>query len=330
MNAIPKIEQTASSQIATAISQPKGLSAAKLLAYAAVYLGWGTTYLAIRVGIRDIGPASFLSLRFLIAALVLVSVVLVRGGHRSLTMRQIGHSSLQGLLLLIGGLLPIAYAEKTLSSSVVAMVIGCAPIGFAVFDRLLNKAPIYRKTIFGCALGTIGVCLLGTSLTAGPIATPEGLSIGLPLVLVGTILWCFASVFGKRLAPARDSITHVTIQYLAAGLALAAIAYGYEGFSSVSLAGCGPNFWYSLAYLALVPSVLSYTSYMWLLKSEPSSRVATYALVNPVVAVVSGALLLHEAVSPLTVMSLLIIISGTYYTIASKKNQKTPAAEANQ
>jgi drug/metabolite transporter (DMT)-like permease len=278
------------------------------LAYLALYVGWGTTYLAIRVGVQSLGPASFLGLRFLIAALALLPFLLIRGSFRGLSLRQISHSSLQGLLLLVGGLLPVAYAEKSVPSNVTAIVIGCAPVAFALFDRLLNGTPIRRQVVAGFVAGFLGVSLLGLGGRAGGTITSSGLA----LLILGFSNWSLASVLSKKLRPAASPVTHVFIQYVAAGAVLLAIALAAEGFGPSSLAARGPSLWQSLLYLALLPSLVSYTAYMWLLRVEPTSRVSTYAFVNPVVAVIAGALVLHESASPAVLSALALVILATW------------------
>lgn len=297
-----------------------------VFAYLALYLGWGTTYLAIRVGVRALGPASFLGLRFLLAALALLPLLLAKGGAKGglkgLTRRQVTHSALQGLLLLVGGLLPVAYAEKRLPSNITAIVIGCAPIAFAVFDRALNGTPIRRATLMGFAFGFLGLLLLGGG--------GEGAfsALGLGLVIVGCLTWAFASVLSKKLDPAPSPLAHVFIQYVAVSLPLLLGAVLLEGLRPAQLAACGADTWESLIYISLVPSLLSYTAYMWLLRHESSSRVSTYAFVNPVVAVLAGALLLHERATPAVLGALALVLLGTAFTFAGRR-APAPAEESD-
>jgi drug/metabolite transporter (DMT)-like permease len=276
----------------------------KPLAYSAVYLGWGTTYLAIRVGIGSLEPASFLALRFLAAAAGLaVPVVLLRAWEGA-TRDAAARSALQGLLLLVGGLLPMAYSEKTLASSVAAIVIGCAPLGFALFDRLLNGTRIRAGVLLGLAFGVSGVALL--SRGGGAVG-----GAGLALVTTGCSVWCLGSVLSRSLTPVSSAICNVFVQYLSAGVVLLAIALTFEGFGPASLAHATPAAWLSLAYITLFPSLISYSAYLWLLRSEPSSRVSTYAYVNPVVAVLAGSAILGESSSPRVWASLALVLAGT-------------------
>lgn len=286
----------------------------RVLAYSAVYIGWGTTYLAIRVGLRDLSPAAYLSVRFLLAALALTGLLAARPARLKsaiggLSARSIFHSALQGFLLLVAGLLFTVYSEITLPSSVTAIVVGCAPVGFAVFDRLLNAVKIKSSTVFALVLGISGVILLAH----GGHASPQG-SVdlrGLLFVIFGTNMWCFGSVFSRRLKPVSYPLINVWIQYVSSGVILAAIAFLVEGFHFSAIAHVGQATLISLLYISLVPSLISYTSYLWLLGNEPSARVSTYAFVNPVVALIAGVLILGESAAPSVLGALALVLAGT-------------------
>jgi drug/metabolite transporter (DMT)-like permease len=295
------------------------------LAYAAVYLGWGTTYLAIRVAVQSMGPATYMGLRFALASLALLPVLLIGRSFKGTTLPQYAHSALQGVLLLVGGLLPLSYAEKSIPSNVAAIIIGCAPAAFAIFDRLLNGTAIRKPVVIGFFFGISGIALLSLGGSEHQAGLTGVTPFGLALVIGGCFTWSFASVFSKKLRPVQAPLLHVFVQYMAAGAVYLAIAFGFEGLSLSTLSTCSPGAWQSLVYIALLPSLVSYTAFMWLLKHEPTSRVSTYAFVNPVVAVIAGALILHEAASPIVVGALLLVITGTWFNF--RKARPTRAAK---
>lgn len=296
------------------------------LAYLAVYIGWGTTYLAIRVGVQSIGPATFLGLRFGIAALALVPLIALQKAWNSQPRERIQHSALQGILLLVGGLLPVAYAEQSIPSNITAIIIGCTPIAFAAFDRLLNGTPIRRPVMIGFVFGFLGLLLLSVGHSAPDAPSTEALNDsvmvspkGLALVITGFLIWSFGSVYSRRLKPVTHPLVNVLIQYVAAGAVLLFFAFTVEGFRFTQLATCDAPFWISLAYISLAPSLISYTAYLWLIKNEPSSRVSTYAFVNPVVAVIAGALILDEPAPPKVLAALGLVLVGTWFTFRKDK-----------
>ncbi len=280
----------------------------KIFAYLAIYIGWGTTYLAIRVGVKSVGPATFLGVRFLIAAAALLPYLLLTAKKSQFTTKSIFHSALQGIMLLIFGLLPTAYAEKTLASNITAIVIGCAPVAFAIFDWLINKTPIRRNVLIGMILGAAGVAFLGFDRPA------EGaMSISsLLLVILGMSMWSMASVFSKKMKPVTNPLGNVFVQYMATGILLTLFAVVFEGFNFNVLKSIPHSAMTSLLYIALGPSLISYTSYLWLLKNEPSSRVSTYAFINPIVAVFAGALILKESTGVFVLLALALVICGTW------------------
>lgn len=283
----------------------------KIFAYLAVYIGWGTTFLAIKVGVRDISPSAFLMMRFGIAALCLALATSLMRQRKNPSLREIAGSGAQGLLLMVAGLLPIAYAERHLASGYVSLIIGCAPIFFALFDKFINGTPIGRWTAIGTTIGLTGVAYL--SLTTVNGNSPHAWT-SIALALFGTAAWSFASVAGKKLRVSKDAFVGTLVQYFVATLALAVIAFLGENFTWTSLDRCGSECWYSLIYLALVPSLLTFTAYLWLLRHEPSQRVATYAFVTPVVGVLCGAFFLGEPLNQSTYVSLVLILAGTYFT----------------
>jgi drug/metabolite transporter (DMT)-like permease len=307
----------------------------KPLAYAAVYIGWGTTYLAIRVGVQSFTPAAYLGLRFVIAAVALVPILAWQGAFRRERAegddgggslrdpRAMAHSSVLGFGLLVTGLLPLSYAEITLPSNIAAVVIGCSPAGFAFFDWLLNRVAIRWTTALGLLLGISGVAVLafgGDQLEADAGALPTRVDFrGLALVTGGFLAWSFSSVASRRLTPARPALLNVFVQYAAAAAILLAFAALFEGFGPGSLAGHTRDAWISLVYIALGPSLISYTSYLWLLRNEPSERVSTYAFVNPIVAVVAGALILDESTGPHILGALALVLAGTGMLFVGKK-----------
>lgn len=290
------------------------------LAYLAVYIGWGTTYLAIRVGVQTVGPATFLGLRFLIAATAILPLLILlprtRTALKSLDRNQVLHSAWQGALMLIGGLLPVAYAEKTIPSHVAAIIIGCAPILFALFDRALNGTRIRSSVFVGFAFGFAGVTLLALSGKSQSSGQDSGMSISLysiSMVVLAVAFWSFGSVYSRRLKIVNSPLIHIFVQYLAASILYFLIAVVSESVDIKTIWAAPSSFWQSLLYIALVPSLVSYTAFMRLLKTEPSNRIATYAFVNPVVAVIAGALILNEQVSLVVISALALVMTGTWF-----------------
>ena len=299
----------------------KNVSRSKLVyfCYAAVYVGWGTTYLAIRVGLESFGPASFLALRFLTASLFFLPFILNNFISRKNRIQVKGAdvlwSILQGIGLLFLGLFPVALAEREIPSNITTLVIGSAPIGFAIFESLLNQKKMTVKQMISIGLGFTGILVL--NFQDEGIAKASTLSFS--LLIFGVIAWCFSSIFFKKRKSSLPVTWNVFFQYVGSGLCLAIYALYIEKFKISTLTHASTKACLALIYISLFPSIVSYGAYLWLLANEPSERVSTYAFVNPVVAMIAGFLVLSEPVSGAAVIAMTLILMGTYLILRKSK-----------
>jgi drug/metabolite transporter (DMT)-like permease len=277
------------------------------LALGTVYLVWGSTYLAIRVVVETMPPLLSAGSRHLVAGLIIFCLVALRGGLGALRLRRsewLG-AGLVGLALLLGGNGLVMLGERDVPSGLAALIVGVVPLFVVVLRRLFGER-IGRGTILGVVVGFAGVAVL---------VVPRGVSGsvefgGTLLLILAAASWSAGSYFSRRLDLPDDPLASTGAQMLAggAGLLLVGALVGEPGlvqpdhFSTASLL--------SLAYLVVLGSVVGYTAYTWALAHAPVSRVATYAYVNPVVAIFLGWLVLDEQVD-LTVLlgAVLIIVS---------------------
>jgi drug/metabolite transporter (DMT)-like permease len=256
-----------------------------------IYIVWGSTYLAIRLVVETMPPLLSASARFFAAGALLYGIVAWRHGLVALrlTRAQAAAAAFVGLTLLLGGNGLVMLGERDVPSGLAALIIAVVPLWVVVL-RLIFRERIHRTTVLGVLFGFAGVAVL---------VVPGGLggSVSLPgmLMLVAAgASWAVGSYYSKRLELPRDPLVSTAAQMVfgGAGLLGVGLAAGEAGlldgaaFSTTSLG--------SLLYLVVFGSVLAYTAYTWLLQHAPVSRVATYAYVNPVVAIVLGSLVLHE------------------------------------
>src|ERR1700691_812895 len=294
-----------------------------ILAFGLVYLFWGSTYLAIDIGVQTIPPALLCAVRFSIAGVVML-VVCALTGHKGLySPRQIALAALVGLLLLMGGNLTLCYAELTVSSGLAALIIAITPLWFLVLDSLLlGHHHISGRGTAGLALGILGLfVLVWPQLQAGSMGRREFLaSISL---VGGSFSWALGSVLSKRWQSGMDVFSATAWQVTAAGVGNFLFAVAAGDFSRVTWTPRGLG---AVLYLVVCGSWIGYTAYIWLLEHVPTSKVSTYAYVNPVVAVFLGWLILHERVDRFIVAGSAIVVLSVIL-VTSAKVKETRLAE---
>src|SRR5215471_18351878 len=261
------------------------------LAFGLVYLFWGSTYLAIDIAVQTIPPALMCGLRFSVAGVVMLAVCAATGHRIVYSPRQIALSAVVGLLLLMGGNLTLSYAELTVSSGLSALIIAITPLWFLVLDSLLlGDHHISGRGQAGLALGILGLFILvWPDLQAGSMGRRQ-LWASLSL-LFGSFSWALGSVLSKRWQSGMDVFSATGWQVAAAGAANFIFAVLNRDLSHVRWTTKGLA---AVGYLVVCGSWIGYTAYIWLLEHVPTSKVSTYAYVNPVVAVFLGWLILHE------------------------------------
>src|SRR6202789_3508386 len=295
-----------------------------ILAFGLVYLFWGSTYLAIDIGVQTIPPALLCAVRFSIAGVVML-VVCALTGHKVLySPRQIALAAVVGLLLLMGGNLTLCYAELTVSSGLAALIIAVTPLWVLVLDSLLlGHHRISGRGKAGLALGIVGLFVLfWPELHQTSELGRRQLFSSLSL-LGGSFLWALGSVLSKKWQSGMDVFSATGWQITAAGVANFLFALAIGDFSHVTWTGRGGS---ATLYLVVCGRWIGYTAYIWLLEHVPTSKVSTYAYVNPVVAVFLGWLILHERVDRFILAGSAIVVLSVIL-VTSAKGKKTRLAE---
>lgn len=297
-----------------------------ILAFGLVYLFWGSTYLGIAIAVEHIPPALMCATRFLIAGSLMLVYCWFSGRPIRYTSQQLWHMAVVGTLLLMGGNLTLSFAEQVLPSGLSALLIAVTPLWFLVLDAwLLGNHHITRRGMIGLVLGILGmVVLLWPKLTAtGSIGRRE-LWFSLSL-LAGSFSWALGSVLSKVWhSNELDPISSTAWQVIFAGVANIVFAAANHDFAHVvwSVRGVG-----AVLYLVVGGSWIGYTSYIWLLRHAPSSKVSTYAYVNPVVAVFLGWLVLHEPIDRYILIGSAIVVVSVILVTSAKVEEKTVAEE---
>jgi drug/metabolite transporter (DMT)-like permease len=282
------------------------------LAFAAVYIIWGSTYLAILLGLKGLPPWILCAFRFLLAGILLLAWCLWKG-EKFPTMNSIRINSLCGVLMLCGGVGSVSWAEQYISSSLAAIFVTALPFWFVIFDKKKWSFYFSNKVIIGgLLLGFAGVILLlGFGKTSNEAVHKTGNELaGILVILFGGICWASGSLYSKYRITGNSVLMNGALQLFIAGLFSVAIS-GLSGewknfqFSQVSISA-----WLAALYLVTMGSIVTYVSYLFLLKVRPAAQVSTYVYVNPVVALFLGALIAQEQITGIKIVALLIILSG--------------------
>jgi drug/metabolite transporter (DMT)-like permease len=304
---------------------------AVILAFGLVYLFWGSTYLAIDIAVQSIAPALMCGVRFSIAGVVMLAVCAATGRRIWYSAKQIALSSVVGILLLMGGNLTLSWAELTVPSGLAALIIAITPLWFLVLDSLLlGHHHISWRGKAGLGLGMAGlVVLFWPELHSTSALGRRELWSSLSLI-GGSFSWALGSVLSKRWQSGMDVFSGTGWQVTAAGAANLVFALAAGDFARVQWTPRGIG---AVLYLVVCGSWIGYTAYIWLLEHVPTSKVSTYAYVNPVVAVFLGWLVLHERVDRFIVTgSVIVVLSVILVTSAKVKGaavvEELPAVEA--
>jgi drug/metabolite transporter (DMT)-like permease len=294
----------------TATHRPTWLT---LLAFATIYLVWGSTFLAIRVGVREVPPFLLAAIRFLIAGFVLYIWMLAQG-ERSPTGRQWLSAFSLAVLIFVCDYGLLFWAEQRVPSGIAAVMLATIPVFMALSEILfLGTQRITLRLSLALLIGIGGVgVLVSRSLNLGgaPVDTKGAVAL-----IFASMSWSVASILTRKLPLPGSKVMSSGVQMLAGGvlLSLTAAALGeFRGFrpSAVSLAA-----WMSLLYLIVAGSIIAYTAYVWLIHHESPTKVGTYAYVNPVIAVLIGYFLGGEPLGPRTILgSACVLVSVVLIT----------------
>jgi drug/metabolite transporter (DMT)-like permease len=295
-----------------------------LLAFAIIYFVWGSTFLAIRVGVREVPPFLLAAIRFSIAGLVLYSWTLARG-ERSPSPRQWASVSLLAALIFVGDYGLLFWAEQRVPSGLAAVMLATIPAFMALSEIVFLKTQrLTARLAAALLIGLGGVAVLvsrSLSLGGAPIDPPGAVAL-----IVAAICWSVAAAFARKLPLPDSKVLSSGAQMLAGGIFLTFTAGARGEFHNFHPSTVSQGAWLALLYLIVAGSIIAFTAYVWLLHHESPTKVGTYAYVNPLVAVLLGYFLGREALGPRTILgTLCILISVVLITTTSVKKTAAPS-----
>ena len=286
-----------------------------------VYLVWGSTYVAIKISVRTLPAFLSAGSRFLLAGTLLALILVLMGRDIRVSRRELRSCALLGLSLLALGVGVVTLAETRIDSSVAAMIAGSVPLQVIAL-RTLARERIALATRLSVLVG-----LVGLGLVVVPGGEGASSAVGLALMMGATVSWSLGSFFGHRLPLPADGFVGTAWQMLTAGAMLLVLGAARGEVGTVDPAAFSLESIAAWLYLGIVGSLIGFTAYAWLLRNAPISQVVTHQYVNPLVAIVLGALLLDEQLTLTTALGAALIVGSVF--VAVRQEGKTAPVAVN-
>jgi len=301
-----------------------------IIAFATVYIVWGSTYFFIRMAEQGGMPPFLLgAIRFTLAGLLMMGWCVVKG-EKIFVWQNIIHAAVSGILLLFVANGIVIWSEQTLPSAMVAIMVSSAPIWFVLIDKSHWAVNLRSKaTIVGLVIGFGGVILLfGEQIRDifSGIATQSKLP-WMFLLIFGTIAWSAGSLYSKYKLTSGSAPVNTAWQMIAAGLVFIPGSMLHHEYNNLHLANMSVNSWGAIAYLVVFGSLAGFSAYVWLLQVRPATQVSTYAYVNPVIAVILGVVFAGEHISFIQLSGLFTILGSVLLINLAKYRKKKKALE---
>lgn len=297
-----------------------------LLAFATIYFVWGSTFLAIRVGVHEVPPFLLAAMRFLISGVTLYAWMRLKGTPAP-SGRQWASVTLLGTLIFLIDYGCVFWAEQRVSSGVTAVVLATIPVFITLLEIVVLRTQ--RLTIrLGMAL-MVGVCgvavLAGHSFSFGEAPIDR---VGAMALLLASVSWSAATILTRRLPLPASKPMSAAAQMTVGGIQLLILAMLSGEFAGFHAQAVSWSAWFALAYLIVAGSIIAFTAYVWLLHHESPTKVGTYAYVNPVVAVAFGYFFGGESVGPRTVVGTLCVLASVIAITTMPKREAKPAGKS--
>lgn len=293
-----------------------------ILAFASLYLIWGSTYLGIMIAIKSIPPFFMVAARFLMAGILLFIWCLLQG-EKLPTFKTLRTIALGGILMLFMGNGAVTWSEQYVPTGLAAIVVASVPLWFVLLDKKRWKYNFSNKFIIaGILVGFTGVLMLFAGKGSISLSGNKMQLISFFVLVVGTIGWAVGSLYSKYKVVEASTSMKAAVQMIAAGIVGVLAAMLENEQKDFVISNVSSQSMIALFYLIIMGSLVAYMSYIWLLSVLPASRVGTYAYVNPVVAVFLGWLILDEAITTQQVVALVVILAGVILVNFSSDKKK--------
>lgn len=300
-----------------------------IIAYALVYVVWGSTYFFIQVAIHGFPPMLMGATRFLVAGTLMLSWCVIKGDN-IWRKKDIIPSAISGLLMLFVSMGMVIWAERTVNSAMVAIMVSTGPIWIVLLDKANWKVNLQSKTtVAGLIFGFAGVFLLfgEAVLRSAGAGLNRGQITGLVLLLLAPIAWCSGGLYSKYKGGSAPARLNTAWQMMVAGIIYVPAAAIHGELNNFHPGNIPQNAWLAVAYLIVFGSIVAFSAYVWLLSVRPPAQVSTHAYVNPVIAVILGVCFAGESISLLQLGGLLVILFSVLLVNFSKYSFRKKSAE---
>lgn len=297
-----------------------------LLAFAIIYFVWGSTFLAIRVGVREVPPFLLAAMRFLIAGLILYGWMIA---HRepSPSARQWTSATVLAVLIFVIDYGLLFWAEQRVPSGIAAVMMATIPAFMALSEIiLLRTQKLTFRLVLALLIGIAGVTVL--TLPSLKLGGPPVDRVGAAALIVASISWSVASALARKLPLPASKVMSSGAQMLAGGVLLAITCAALGEFRSFHPSAVSGAAWFSLIYLIVAGSIVGFTAYVWLIHHESPTKVGTYAYVNPVVAVLLGYFLGGEGLGVRTIVGTACVLISVITITMTRAQKPAPAVAA--
>jgi len=310
------------------VREPRAASRGEIgLAFASIYILWGSTYLAIRFGVETIPPFILAGLRHATAGVLLYLWTRRRSGVARPRPKQWRAAFVVGGLMLLGGNGLVTWAEQRVPSGLAALIVASVPIWMTVLDGVQRRERPHGIVIVGLLLGLGGLAFL---VAPGQFAGGSHVDpVGAAALLCAALFWAIGSLHSRRADLPQSTLLATAMEMIGGAVLLFAASAVTGEWRGFSIAAVSARSWLALAYLVVAGSLLGFTAYIFLLGATTPARVSTYAYVNPVVAVVLGWLLAGEIVTPRTLVAAAVIVASVALIIRHGARRDVAPAEEN-
>ena len=292
-----------------------------------VYILWGSTYFAIAIAVKSMPSLLAMGFRFLQASLLLGLFLLIRKGTSlfRIPRKQVLSAGLFGVMRLGIGLGATSLAEHTVPSGIAALIYSCLPLWISLFRAISGDRPA-ALSWFGIAIGFIGVAILlkPGQVTAVAHSNSDRLWFWMAVILFGNFSWALATFLAPKFPTPKNTFISTFYEMLFAGLILVIVGV-ISGEKLSRFAHGTATGWYALLYLSVFGSIIGYSAYVWLISHAPLSLTATYAYVNPVVAVFLGVAFIHEKFHVSELLGAIVIVFGVVLVVSAEARRKETA-----
>jgi drug/metabolite transporter (DMT)-like permease len=294
-----------------------------LLAFGIIYFVWGSTFLAIRVGVREVPPLILAAMRFFVAGIVLYGWMIARG-ERSPSGRECRSATLLGLVIFVLDYGLLFWAEQRVPSGIAAVMLALIPAFMALSEIIfLRTQTLTVRLVVALLIGIGGVAvLMSRSLNLGGAPIDKR---GAAALIFASMSWSVASALTRKLTLPKSKVMSSGAQMLAGGVLLAVTAAALGEFRDFHPWSVSREVWFALLYLIVAGSIVGFTAYVWLIHHESPTKVGTYAYVNPIVAVLVGYFFGGEALSLRTIVGTMFVLISVVVITTTRAKKPVPA-----